>query len=98
MIESTSRLASDPSGEYKSGATRMTSYRKNIAVGATMIAALGLLGLMILMFAEAPVRLFRPKQLQIKFMADSGEGLTNGSPILYLGVNIGQVKSVEVPT
>jgi phospholipid/cholesterol/gamma-HCH transport system substrate-binding protein len=75
----------------------MTSYRKNIAVGATMIGALGLLGLMIMLFGEAPVRLFRPAQLQIKFIADSAEGLTNGSPILYLGVNVGQVKSVELP-
>jgi phospholipid/cholesterol/gamma-HCH transport system substrate-binding protein len=76
----------------------MTSYRKNIAVGATMLGALALLGLMILIFGEAPVRLFKPAQLQIKFIADSGEGLTNGSPILYLGVNIGQIKSVELPT
>jgi len=76
----------------------MTSYRKNIAVGATMLGALALLGLMILIFGEAPVRLFKPAQLQIKFIADSGEGLTNGSPILYLGVNIGQVKRVELPT
>lgn len=76
----------------------MTSYRKNIAVGATMIGALALLGLMILLFGEAPVRLFKPAQLQIKFIADSGEGLTTGSPILYLGVNIGQIRTVELPT
>jgi len=75
----------------------MTSYRKNIAVGATMIGALVLLGLMIMLFGEGPVRLFKPAQLQIKFIAESGEGLTNGSPILYLGVNIGQIKSVELP-
>src|SRR4029078_1050393 len=81
----------------RNATNRMASYRKNIAVGATMIGALALLGLMILLFGEAPVRLFKPRQLQIKFLAESGEGLVNGSPILYLGVNIGQVKSVELP-
>ena len=90
-------LATPPPGEYKDGAKRMTSYRKNIAVGVTMLGALALLGLMIMLFGEAPVRLFRPAQLQIKFLADTGEGLTKGSPIFYLGVNIGQVKSVELP-
>jgi phospholipid/cholesterol/gamma-HCH transport system substrate-binding protein len=74
----------------------MASYRKNIAVGATMIAALTLLGVMILLFGEAPLRLFRPAQLKVSFVADSAEGITNGSPILYLGVNVGQVRSLEL--
>jgi phospholipid/cholesterol/gamma-HCH transport system substrate-binding protein len=74
----------------------MASYRKNIAVGVTMIAALTLLGLMILLFGEAPIRLFRPAQTKIHFLAESAEGITNGSPILYLGVNVGQVRSLEL--
>jgi phospholipid/cholesterol/gamma-HCH transport system substrate-binding protein len=74
----------------------MASYRKNIAVGVTMIAALALLGLMILLFGEAPIRLFRPAQTHIHFLAESAEGITNGSPILYLGVNVGQVRSLEL--
>ncbi|MDB5323154.1 MAG: hypothetical protein JWN40_4785 [Phycisphaerales bacterium] len=74
----------------------MASYRKNIAVGATMIVALVLLAVMVLLFGEAPVRLFRPAQAKILFVADSAEGITNGSPILYLGVNVGQVRSVDL--
>ena len=74
----------------------MASYRKNIAVGGTMIVALTLLALMILMFGDAPVRFFRPAQAHVKFEADSAEGITTGSPILYLGVNVGQVRSVDL--
>ncbi|HEY7116101.1 MAG TPA: MlaD family protein [Tepidisphaeraceae bacterium] len=75
----------------------MTSFRKNVAVGLTMIVALGFLAFMILLFGEAPVRLFMPAQLHVRFIADSAEGISNGSPIYYLGVNIGQVKRVELP-
>jgi phospholipid/cholesterol/gamma-HCH transport system substrate-binding protein len=76
----------------------MTTHRKNIAVGATMLFALAFLGLMILLFGEAPIRLIRPPQLQVTFVADSAEGISNGSPIYYLGVNVGQVKRVELPS
>src|SRR5260221_9461016 len=74
----------------------MASYRKNVAVGVTMIVALSLLAVMVLLFGEAPVRLFSAAQLRVQFMADSAEGISNGSPILYLGVNVGQVRSVEL--
>ena len=62
-----------------------------------MIVALTMLAIMILVFGDAPVRFFRPAQAHIKFEADSAEGITNGSPILYLGVNVGQVRSVDIP-
>src|SRR5205823_2879742 len=68
---------------------RMASYRKNVAVGVTMIGALTALAIMILLFGEAPVRLFKTAQLNVKFTADSAEGVSNGSPIFYLGVNVG---------
>jgi phospholipid/cholesterol/gamma-HCH transport system substrate-binding protein len=74
----------------------MASYRKNIAVGGTMIVALTLLAIMVLVFGDAPIRLFRPAQAKILFDADSAEGITNGSPILYLGVNVGQVRGVDL--
>jgi phospholipid/cholesterol/gamma-HCH transport system substrate-binding protein len=75
----------------------MTSYRKNILVGVTMIVALAFLGLMILLFGEAPVRLVRASQTKLLFLADTAEGISNGSPIYYLGVNVGQVTAVELP-
>ena len=75
----------------------MTSYRKNLAVGATMLVALAFLGVMILLFGEAPIRLFRASQTQVTFTADSADGISNGSPIFYLGVNVGQVTAVALP-
>ena len=74
----------------------MASYRKNIAVGATMIVALICLGTMMLVFGEAPVRLLRAAHIEVKFVADTADGITNGSAILYLGVNVGQIRSVEL--
>src|SRR5437899_6979550 len=79
-----------PSGANTRTTLKMASYRKNIAVGGTMIVALTLLAVMIILFGDAPVRWFRPAQAHIRFEADSAEGITNGSPILYLGVNVGQ--------
>lgn len=76
----------------------MTSYRKNIFVGATMLVALIFLAMMILLFGEAPIRLIRASQTKIQFVAETAEGISNGSPIYYLGVNVGQVTAVELPT
>jgi phospholipid/cholesterol/gamma-HCH transport system substrate-binding protein len=75
----------------------MTSHRKNIFVGATVLVALAFLAMMILLFGEAPIRLIRASQTKIQFVADTAEGISNGSPIYYLGVNVGQVTSVELP-
>lgn len=74
----------------------MATYRKNIAVGLTMLVALGLLGAMILMFGDAPTALFRSRQVRVLFLAESAEGIVNGSPILYRGVNVGKVDKVEL--
>lgn len=74
----------------------MATYRKNIAVGLTMLVALGLLGAMILMFGDAPAGLFRSRQVRVLFLAESAEGIVNGSPILYRGVNVGKVDKVEL--
>jgi phospholipid/cholesterol/gamma-HCH transport system substrate-binding protein len=75
----------------------MASYRKNVLVGATVLVALGMLAMMILVFGEAPIRLFRAAQTNLKFEADTAEGISTGSPIFYLGVNVGQVRTVELP-
>jgi phospholipid/cholesterol/gamma-HCH transport system substrate-binding protein len=76
----------------------MASYRKNVLVGATMIVALAMLALMTLLFGEAPIRWFTTGQVAVRFESDTAEGISNGSPIFYLGVNIGQVKRVDLPT
>lgn len=69
----------------------MSAIRKNIAVGLTALLAMVLLGWMILRFSDAPFRLFSKPEIRIRFRATSAEGLGEGSPIYYLGVNVGRV-------
>jgi phospholipid/cholesterol/gamma-HCH transport system substrate-binding protein len=72
----------------------MSAYQKNLAVGVTVLTALILLGWMILRFSDAPFRLFAKEQMPIRFRSASAEGLSEGSPVYYLGVLVGRVKSV----
>jgi len=73
----------------------MSLYRKNIFVGFTVLVALGLLGWMILRFADAPFKLMAKRQVLIYFDAVSAEGLSEGSPIYYLGVNVGRISKLS---
>ncbi|MEZ0265128.1 MAG: MlaD family protein, partial [Phycisphaerae bacterium] len=69
--------------------------RKNLAVGATVLVALLLLGGMILRFGDAPVKWFRAaNHMPIVFSAETADGISNGSPISYRGVVVGKVESV----
>ncbi|HYE20815.1 MAG TPA: MlaD family protein [Tepidisphaeraceae bacterium] len=73
----------------------MAPMRKNLAVGATVLVALLLLGGMILRFGDAPVKWFRSaNNMPIVFSAESADGISNGSPISYRGVVVGKVESV----
>jgi len=70
--------------------------RKNLAVGTTVFVALILLGLMIIRFGDAPVKWFKGSQISVSFSSDTAEGISNGSPIFYLGVNVGKVDAVSL--
>ena len=74
----------------------MATYHKNIAVGLTMLVGLILLGTMIMLFGDAPIKLFQGAQIRIRLVADSAEGLSKGSPVNYLGVSVGKVETVEL--
>src|SRR4051812_9564944 len=74
----------------------MATYHKNIAVGLTMLVALTLLGTMIMLFGDAPVRFFQKAQIPVVFVADGAEGLSKGSPVNYLGVTVGKVEDVDL--
>src|SRR5688500_18085351 len=74
----------------------MATYRKNIAVGLTMLVGLILLGTMILLFGDAPVRFFQGAQLNVQLDADGAEGLSKGSPVNYLGVSVGKIEGVQL--
>ncbi len=64
-------------------------------VGLTVLVGLVLLGWMILRFSDAPFRLFAKKQIPIMLVAVSSEGVSEGSPIYYKGVNVGRVLKLE---
>jgi ABC-type transporter Mla subunit MlaD len=72
----------------------MTHYRKNLFVGITVLVALILLGWMILRFSDAPFRLFAKDQMPVLFEAATAEGVSEGTPVYYLGVNVGRVARV----
>ena len=76
----------------------MSAYQKNLAVGVTVLGALLLLGWMILRFSDAPFQLFAKEQMPVRFRSASAEGLSEGSPVYYLGVLVGRVKTVGRPT
>jgi phospholipid/cholesterol/gamma-HCH transport system substrate-binding protein len=74
----------------------MSPYRKNILVGLTAMVALILLGWMILQFGAKAARPFAQAQLPIRFLAERADGLFEGSPVLYRGVNVGQIGSIRL--
>jgi len=74
----------------------MSSYKKNLMVGITVVGSLILLGVMILKFGDAPARLFVESQITIRIIADRADGINGGSPVLYRGVSVGRVSAVTI--
>lgn len=73
----------------------MTQYRKNFLVGVTVLCGLLVLAWMILKFSGQSARLFAEKQFNVQFVVNRADGLAEGSPVLYRGVNVGQVTGVR---
>src|SRR5687767_10490652 len=73
----------------------MSSYRKNFLVGVTVLGGLVVLGWMILKFSGQSARLFAEKQIAVHFVVPRADGLAEGSPVLYRGVDVGQVTKVS---
>src|SRR5256885_2627357 len=69
----------------------MSPYRRNVMVGATVLAGLLALGWMILKFAGAPITLLVSPRTAIHFVADRADGLSEGSNVTYRGMNVGQI-------
>src|SRR3954464_7316296 len=79
---------------YPEGAAEMSPYRRNVMVGATVLFALGVLGWMILQFGGRAVAPLAPARLSVKFTTDRADGLAEGSPLTFRGVNVGQITKV----
>ncbi len=64
-------------------------------VGATILIALIILGWMMLRFGGGVMTPFTTKRIPVVFHSERADGLGEGSPVLYRGVNVGQITSVK---
>ena len=85
-------LANPRPGDLRSPA--MTPNRKNVLVGLVVLTALLGLAWMILKVASSSATLFA-HGTRFRLRADRADGVADGSPVLYLGVNVGRVLTVK---
>jgi phospholipid/cholesterol/gamma-HCH transport system substrate-binding protein len=90
----TSIFASTNKCHYKVG--QMSPYKRNVILGATVILGLGILGWMILQFGGNVATLWGPQTILVRFVTDRADGVADGSPIFYLGVDSGHVTRVWI--
>jgi phospholipid/cholesterol/gamma-HCH transport system substrate-binding protein len=73
----------------------MSAYQRNVVVGVVVLVGLGMLGWMILQFAGKAASYFLTSGMKVTLTAPRAEGLADGSPITYKGVNVGRVTGVR---
>jgi phospholipid/cholesterol/gamma-HCH transport system substrate-binding protein len=73
----------------------MSSRKRNIVTGAVVLIALGALAWMIMQFTGRAMAIFKPAGMPIVFTSNRGDGLSDGSPVLYRGVQVGKVNAVR---
>jgi phospholipid/cholesterol/gamma-HCH transport system substrate-binding protein len=72
----------------------MSPYRRNILLGATVLGAMGIFCWMVLKFSTKTAELFGPEQIPLQFISTRADGLSEGSAVYYLGVNVGRVTKI----
>ncbi len=72
----------------------MSSYRRNLIVGSTVLVATCLFMWMALKFSGRTAELFAPPQISIHFTSTRADGLSQGSPVYFLGVDVGRVTNL----
>lgn len=73
----------------------MSAYQRNTIVGAVVLIGLGMLAWMILQFANKAASFFLTHGTHITLMTSHAEGVGDGSPVTYKGVNVGRVTGVR---
>ena len=73
----------------------VSPYRRNILVGVIVLGAIIFLGWMVIKFGDRPAKLFAEPAMAVNFIAPRADGVAEGSPVLYQGVNIGRVTGVR---
>ena len=74
----------------------ISGYRRNVVVGVVVLTSLGILLWMLFVFGDSPAALFAEKTYPVRFVAAQADGLGQGSNVLYRGVIVGRVDSVEL--
>ncbi len=73
----------------------MSSSQRNVLVGVVVLVGLGMLAWMILQFANRAANFFLTSGMKITLTAARAEGVADGSPVTYKGVNVGRVTGVR---
>src|ERR1700709_2434128 len=74
----------------------MNARRRNIVTGVVVLTALLTLGWMILQFSGKMMGIFKLHETTVSFISDRGDGLSEGSPVLFRGVQVGKVNTVRL--
>lgn len=72
----------------------MSPYRRNILLGITVLGAVTIFAWMILKFSTKTAEIFGPPQMPLQFVSTRADGLSEGSGVYYLGVNVGRVTNI----
>jgi len=74
----------------------MNVYRRNVLVGLVVLGSMFVLGWMMLRFAGKTARAFTDPQVSVRFITSRADGLGDGSPIYFRGVEVGRVSKVQL--
>lgn len=73
----------------------MSVYQRNTIVGAVVLVGLGVLAWMVLQFANKAASFFLTTGMPITLTAGRADGVAEGAPVTYRGVNVGRVTGVR---
>ncbi|MBC7782227.1 MAG: MCE family protein [Burkholderiales bacterium] len=73
----------------------MSTYRRNVAVGATVLIALAILGWMIIRFGGQIATPFAAKTMVVSFITNRADGVSDGSAVMFRGISVGRVIKVR---
>jgi len=74
----------------------MSTYRRNVFVGITVLVSLIVLGWMIIQFGARFGTAFAGEQFPITFRAERADGVNPGSAVRHLGVEVGRIEAVTL--
>jgi phospholipid/cholesterol/gamma-HCH transport system substrate-binding protein len=72
----------------------MSPYRRNVMVGITVLAGLTFLAWMIIQFGGRVATPFAEDTIKVRFVSERADGVADGSPITFRGIDSGHVGRV----